>query len=59
MDVAPPFANNRVSCNESWREASVRREIFKLQVEFTKLEVGCGNVTHECADDCFTRPLSG
>src|SRR5258708_7521803 len=28
-----------------------------MQVEFAKLEVGCGNVTHERADDSFTRPL--
>src|SRR5882762_6800460 len=31
---------------------------FELQVEFTKLEISCGNVADQCADDGFTRPLS-
>src|SRR5258708_31147126 len=32
---------------------------LELQVEFTKLEVSCCNVTHERADYRFTRPLRG
>jgi len=59
MDVAQPFANVCVSRNESWRKARVRREDFELHVERTKLEVGCRNVTHECANNRFVRPFRG
>src|SRR6267143_719221 len=30
---------------------------FEFQVKLTKLEIGCGNVAHECADDRFTGPF--
>src|SRR6266478_5652885 len=30
---------------------------FEFQVELTKLEISCGNVANECADDRFTGPF--
>jgi len=56
MDVAPPLANVCVSCSESRREAKFVAR-FRVQVELTKLEISCGNVADECADDSLASPL--